>query len=57
VVLEDADDDQVNAAAVATRADLMVLGESKPRHGLGSHQGEDVANTAEAVRRIEQRSL
>ena len=37
----------------ATRADLMVLAESKPRLGLGSHQCNDVANAAEEVRRIE----
>lgn len=48
----DVDDDQVIAAAVAARADLIVLGDRKHLLPLGSHQGIDIVDAAEAVRRI-----
>lgn len=46
------DDDQVIAAAVAARADLIVSGDRKHLLPLGSHQGIDIVDAAEAVRRI-----
>ena len=52
VVLGDVDDDQVIAAAVAARADLIVSGDRKHLLPLGSHQGIDIVDAAEAVRRI-----
>lgn len=52
VVANDADDDQVIAAAVAARADLIVSGDRKHLLSLGSHQGIAIVNAAEAVRRI-----
>ncbi len=52
VVLGDADDDQVIAAAVTARADLIVSGDRKHLLPLGSHQGIDIVDATEAVRRI-----
>jgi uncharacterized protein len=52
VVVGDVDDDQVIAAAVAARADLIVSGNRKHLLPLGSHQGIDIIAAAEAVRRI-----
>lgn len=52
VVLGDVDDDQVIAAAVAARADLIVSGDRKHLLPLGTHQGIDIVEAAEAVRRI-----
>lgn len=52
VVTADADDDQVIAAAVAARADLIVSGDRKHLLPLGSHQGIAIVNAAEAIRRI-----
>ena len=52
VVAGDVDDDQVIAAAVAARADLIVSGDRKHLLHLGSHQGIDIVDAAEAVRRI-----
>ena len=52
VVAGDVDDDQVIAAAVAARADLIVSGDRKHLLPLGSHQGIDIVDAAEAVRRI-----
>jgi putative PIN family toxin of toxin-antitoxin system len=52
VVVGDVDDDQVIAAAVAARADLIVSGDRKHLLHLGSHQGIDIVDAAEAVRRI-----
>ena len=53
VVAGDVDDDQVIAAAVAARADLIVSGDRKHLLPLGSHQGIDIVDAAEAVRRID----
>lgn len=52
VVANDADDDQVIAAAVAARAELIVSGDRKHLLPLGSHQGIAIVDAAEAVRRI-----
>ncbi|MFN9739928.1 MAG: putative toxin-antitoxin system toxin component, PIN family [Pseudomonadota bacterium] len=52
VVLGDVDDDQGSAASVAARADLIVSGDRKHLLPLGSHQGIDIVDAAEAVRRI-----
>lgn len=52
VVIGDVDDDQVIAAAVAARADLIVSGDRKHLLPLGSHQGIEIIDAAEAIRRI-----
>lgn len=52
VVAGDIDDDQVIAAAVAARADLIVSGDRKHLLPLGSHQGIEIVDAAEAIRRI-----
>ena len=46
LVASDVDDDQVIAAAVAARADLMVSGDRKHLLPLGSHQGIDIVDAA-----------
>jgi putative PIN family toxin of toxin-antitoxin system len=52
VVLHDADDDQVLAAAVAARAAWIVTGDRKHLLPLGSHQGIAIVEAAEAWRRL-----
>lgn len=52
VVVGDIDDDQVIAAAVAAQADLIVSGDRKHVLPLGSHQGIEIIDSAEALRRI-----
>ena len=52
VVVGDVDDDQVIAAAVAARAVLIVSGDRKHLLPLGSHQGIDIVEAAEAIKRI-----
>ena len=52
VVVGDIDDDQVIAAAVSARADLIASGDRKHLLPLGSHQGIPIVNAAEALRRI-----
>jgi len=52
VVPGDADDDQVIAAAVAARADLIVFGDRKHLLPLGSHEGIPIVEAAEAIRRL-----
>lgn len=52
VVAGDVDDDQVIAAAVAARADLIVTGDRKHLLPLGSHQGIAIVEAAEALRQI-----
>ena len=52
VVVGDVDDDQVIAAAVAARAELIVSGDRKHLLPLGSHQGINIVDATEAVRRI-----
>ena len=52
VVVGDVDDDQVIAAAVAARADLIVSWDRKHLQPLGSHQDIDIIEASEALRRI-----
>jgi len=52
VVAGDVDDDQVIAAAVAARANLIVSGTRKHLLPLGSHQGIEIIDAAEAIRRL-----
>lgn len=52
VVVGDVDDDQVIAAAVAARADLIVSGDRKHLLPLGRHEGIDIIDAADALRRI-----
>jgi putative PIN family toxin of toxin-antitoxin system len=54
VVPGDIDDDQLIAAAVAARADLIVSGDRKHILPLGNHAGIAIIDAAEALRRIEQ---
>jgi uncharacterized protein len=53
VVPGDADDDQVIAAAVAARADLIVSGDRKHLLPLSSHAGIAIVDVAQALRRID----
>lgn len=52
VVAGDADDDQVIAAAVAARADLIVSGDRRHLLPIGSHQGITIIDASEALRRL-----
>lgn len=52
VVVHDTDDDQVIAAAVASRAELIVSGDRRHLLPLGSYQGIDIVEPAEALRRL-----
>lgn len=52
VVVGDLDDDQVIAAAVSARADLIASGDRKHLLPLGSYQGIPIVDAAEALRRI-----
>ena len=52
VVLNDPDDDQVLACALAAHADLIVTGDRKHLLPLGSYQGIDIVDAAEALRRL-----
>ena len=56
VVLNDADDDHVIAAAVATRAALIVSGDRKHLLPIGSHQGISIVTAHEVVDPIEART-
>ncbi len=55
VVAGDIDDDQVIAAAVSARADLIASGDRKHLLPLRSHQGIPIVDAAEALRRISNR--
>lgn len=52
VVAGDVDDDQVIAAAVAARAELIVSGDRKHLLPLGNHQGIAIVEASEALRRL-----
>lgn len=51
-VLDDPDDDQVLACAVAARADLIVSGDRRHLLPLGSFEGMPIVSPAEALRLI-----
>ena len=51
-VLDDPDDDQVLACAVAARADLIVSGDRRHLLPLGSFEGMPIVSPAEALRII-----
>jgi putative PIN family toxin of toxin-antitoxin system len=53
VVANDADDDQVIAAAVAAQADWIVTGDRKHLLPIGVHQGIAILDAAEALRRLQ----
>lgn len=53
VVANDADDDQVIAAAVAARAELIVTGDRKHLLPVGSHKGIAIVTARDVVDRIE----
>jgi uncharacterized protein len=52
VVAGDVDDDQVIAAAVAARADLIVSGDRKHLLPIGNHQGIAIVEASEALQRL-----
>jgi uncharacterized protein len=52
VVAGDVDDDQVIAAAVAARADLIVSGDRQHLLPIGSHQGIAIVEASEALPRL-----
>ena len=52
VVAGDADDDQVIAAAVAARAELIVTGDRRHLLPIGVHHGIAIIEPAEALRRL-----
>ncbi len=52
VVPGDADDDQVLAAALAARADLIVSGDRRHVLPIGSYEGIAIVEAAEALRRL-----
>ena len=52
VIIGDADDDHVIAAAVAAHADLIISGDRKHLLPLGNHQGIAIIDAAEAVKRL-----
>lgn len=54
VVVDDADDDHVIAAAVAARAELIVTGDRKHLLPIGSHQGIAIVTAREVLERIEE---
>lgn len=53
VVVNDADDDHVVAAAVAARAVLIVTGDRKHLLPIGSHQGIAIVTAREVLDSIE----
>jgi len=55
VVVNDADDDHVIAAAVAAGADLIVTGDRRHLLPIGSHLGIAIVTAREVVERLETR--
>ena len=55
VVVNDADDDHVIAAAVAARAELIVTGDRKHLLPIGSHQGIAIVTAHEVLDRLDAR--
>ena len=56
VVVNDADDDHVIAAAVTARAEVIVTGDRKHLLPIGTHQGIAIVTAREVVDRIDARS-
>ena len=56
VVVNDADDDHVIAAAVAARAELIVTGDRKHLLPIGSHQGIAIVTARDVIDRLDARS-
>ena len=56
IVVNDADDDHVIAAAVAARAELIVTGDRKHLLPIGSHQGVAIVTAREVVDRLDVKS-
>ena len=56
VVVNDADDDHVIAAAVAARAELIVTGDRKHLLPIGTHQGIAIVTAREVADRLDARS-
>ena len=55
VVVNDADDNHVIAAAVAARTELIVTGDRKHLLPIGSHQGIAIITTHEVLDRLDAR--
>ena len=53
VVLYDADDDHVIAAAVVARAELIATGDRKHLLPIGTHQGIAIVTAREVLDRLE----
>ena len=53
IVMNDADDDHVIAAAIAARAELIVTGDRKHLLPIGSHHGIAIVTACEVVDRLE----
>ena len=53
VVLNDADDDHVIAAAVVARAELIATGDRKHLLPIGTHQGIAIVTAREVLDRLE----
>lgn len=52
VVMDDADDDHVIAAAVAARADLIVTGDARHLLPIGVHQGIAIVTPRDVLNRL-----
>lgn len=52
VITRDIDDDQVLAAAVEARADLIISGDTQDLLPLQRYRGIEIVNAAEALRRL-----
>ena len=55
IVINDADDDHVIAAAVAARAELIVTGDRKHLLPIGNHQGIAIVTAREVLDRLDAR--
>lgn len=56
VILNDPDDDQVIAAVLAAKADLIVSGDRKHLLSLGSHAGIAIVDAAQALQLVKELS-
>ena len=55
IVINDADDDHVIAAAVAARAELIITGDRKHLLPIGNHQGIAIVTAREVLDRLDAR--